>query len=74
MKSLFARRPFALPELFVVVCELLRRFYLLKPAISFLVCPKLSPSHLMICCRIFFGVLLLFRDTIMAPWRHFAGL
>ncbi|CAK9031860.1 unnamed protein product [Durusdinium trenchii] len=41
---------FALPELFVVVCELLRRFYLLKPAISFLV--------------MFFGILLLFRDTI----------
>lgn len=41
---------FALPELFVVVCELLRRFYLLKPAISILV--------------MFFGVLLLFRDTI----------
>lgn len=41
---------FALPELFVVVCELLRRFYLLKPAISILV--------------MFFGILLLFRDTI----------
>ena len=33
----FTKAAFALPELFVVVCELLRRFYLLKPAISFLV-------------------------------------
>ncbi|CAE7340387.1 unnamed protein product [Symbiodinium pilosum] len=41
---------FALPELFVVVRELLRRFYLLKIGISFLV--------------IFFGILLLLRDDV----------
>ncbi|CAE7247877.1 unnamed protein product [Symbiodinium natans] len=41
---------FALPELFVVVRELLRSFYLLKIGISFLV--------------IFFGILLLFRDDV----------
>jgi len=41
---------FALPELFVVVRELLRHFYLLKTGISFLV--------------IFFGILLLFRDSV----------
>jgi len=39
---------FALPELYVVVRELLRRFYLLKLGISLLV--------------LFFGMLLLFRD------------
>ena len=37
---------FALPELFVVVCELLRRFYLLKPAISILVLLGFRLSHL----------------------------
>eukprot|EP00930_Biecheleria_cincta_P063958 TRINITY_DN494_c0_g2_i1.p1 TRINITY_DN494_c0_g2~~TRINITY_DN494_c0_g2_i1.p1 ORF type:complete len:485 (+),score=93.10 TRINITY_DN494_c0_g2_i1:251-1705(+) len=41
---------FALPELFVVVQELMRRFYLLKTGISFLL--------------FFFGLLLLFRSEI----------
>ncbi|CAK9091250.1 Siroheme synthase [Durusdinium trenchii] len=56
---------FALPELFVVVCELLRRFYLLKPAISFLV--QLGPVQRIrgsVVEGMFFGILLLFRDTI----------
>lgn len=41
---------FALPELFVVVQELMRRFYLLKTGISFLL--------------LFFGLLLLFQSEI----------
>mmetsp|Transcript_34711 Transcript_34711/g.63053 ORF Transcript_34711/g.63053 Transcript_34711/m.63053 type:complete len:451 (+) Transcript_34711:227-1579(+) len=41
---------FALPELFVVVQELLRRFYLLKTGISFLL--------------LFFGGMLIFRKTV----------
>ena len=45
--TMWGQAAFALPELFVVVCELLRRFYLLKPAISFLVCPSATLSPLM---------------------------
>ena len=53
---------FALPELFVVVCELLRRFYLLKPAISILVLLGFSSAKTLTfrSCH-YFGLLLMVK-------------